>query len=212
MSPHQLNFERAQYNGQTISLDHCVFCSRGITDAFYRTNGDLTCTVCATHLQSALPQPTREIYARSCLYGLVVAAGASLAYLLLYRFLERYGLAENIIFACFGVGYAVGHGMRWAGPAARGLRFQLTGALLTYAAVATAHSAALANLHGLPLYAYPFLLFGPIFMLFTSRSQDALLLLFFIALGIRWTWTLLRPHGITITGPETLPSSAPQQK
>jgi hypothetical protein len=203
--PPQLNFERAEYHGQPVSLDHCVFCSRGITGEFYRTNGDLTCTVCAAHLQGVLLYPTRKTYLHSAGYGLVVAAGASLAYLLLYRLLERYGLAANAAFASIAVGYAIGHAMRWAGPAARGRRFQITGALLTYAAVAVAHSAGTLSLQGVPIYAYPFLALAPIAWLFVGRFQEAaLFLLFFISIGIRWTWTLLRPHGIQLTGPETL--------
>jgi hypothetical protein len=202
--PPQLNFERAEYHCQPVSLDHCVFCSRGISGEFYRTNGDLTCTVCAAHLQSVLPQPTRQTYLRSAGYGLVVAAGASLAYLLLYRLLERYGLAANTAFASIAVGYAIGHAMRWAGPSARGRRFQITGAFLTYAAVAFAHSAGTLSLEGLPIYAYPVLVFAPIAWLFLGRYQEGLFLLFFISIGIRWTWTLLRPHGVQITGPETL--------
>jgi hypothetical protein len=207
--PPQLNFERAEYHGQSVTLDHCVFCSRGINGEFYRTNGDLTCTVCAAHLQRVLPHPTRQTYIRSAGYGLTVATGASLAYLLIYRLLERYGLAANTAFASIAVGYAVGHAMRWAGPAARGRRFQLTGAVLTYAAVAIANSAGLLSLRGVPVYAYPFLVFAPLVSLFVDRYQEALFLLFFISIGIRWTWTLLRPHGVQITGPETLAIADP---
>ena len=213
--PLPLNFERAEYHGQPMTLDHCVFCSRGITGEFYRTNGDLTCPVCAAHLQSVLPQPTRATYSRSVGYGLVVAAAASLAYLLLYRLLERYGLAANTVFASVAVGYAIGHAMQWAGPAARGRSFQIIGAFLTYAAVAIAQSAAVLPLQGAPVYAYPFLVFAPIAWLFLGRFQESLFLLFFISIGIRWTWMLLRPHGIQITGPENLTAAAsaiPQQK
>lgn len=212
MPPPQLDFQRAQYHGQPISLDHCVFCRRSIDGEFYRTNGDLTCTVCATHLKSVLPHPTRTIYWRSSAYGLVVATGASLAYLLLFRLLSRFGYADNTVFASIAVGYAIGHAMQWAGPAARGRRFQLTGAFLTYAAVAFAHSAGVLSLQGVPLYAYPFLIFTPIAWLFLGRYDEAFFLLFFISIGIRWTWTLLRPHGIAITGPETLPKPLPEQK
>jgi hypothetical protein len=202
--PPQLNFERAEYHGQPVALDHCVFCSRGISGEFYRTNGDLTCTVCAAHLQNVLPHPTRQTYIRSVGYGLAVAVGASLAYLLLYRLLERYGFASNAAFASIAVGYAIGRAMQWAGPAARGRRFQITAALLTYAAIAFANAVGALPLQGAPIYAYPFLVFTPIAWLFLGRFHEALFLLFFISIGIRWTWMLLRPHGIQITGPETL--------
>ncbi len=212
MAPQQLNFQRATYGSDPLPLDHCVFCGRGITGEFYRTNGDLTCPICAAHLQQALPRPTRKTYARSTLYGAVVAAGASLAYLLLFRLLARYGVAEDTAIAAIAVGYAVAHAMQWAGPAARGRRYQLTAALLTYAAVALANTAGLLSLRGVPIYAYPFLVFAPIAALFLGRAQETLFLLFFIALGTRWTWILLRPHGIQITGPETLTSPIPKQK
>lgn len=207
MAPNQLNFQRADYTGKPIYLDHCVFCTRAIDGEFYRTNGDLTCTVCATQLQSVLPTPTRKTFWRSIGYGGVVAVGASLAYLLLFRLLMRFGTADLAPVAAIPVGYAIGHAMRWAGPSARGRRFQLTAAFLTYAAVATAHAAATLPLRGAPIFAYPALILAPIAWLFFGRSQEALYLLFFIAIGIRWTWNLLQPHGIKITGPETLIST-----
>ncbi|MGA8937576.1 MAG: hypothetical protein WB439_00270, partial [Acidobacteriaceae bacterium] len=213
MSPNQLNqpnFQRAQYSGQPVSLDHCTFCSRAIDGEFYRTNGDLTCPICAAHLQSALPIPTRKTYWRSAGYGLVVAAGASLAYLLLLRFMARLGTADFAPLAAIPVGYAIGRAMQCAGSSARGRRFQLTGAFLTYAAVALASTAGVLSMRGLPLYAYPVLVFGPLLMLITGHSQTALYLLFFIAFGIRWAWTLLQPHGIKITGPETQPPTPPK--
>lgn len=209
MHPPQLNFERAEYHGQPVSLDHCVFCGRAITGEFYRTNGDLTCTVCAAHLQQVLPQPTRGIFWRSTGYGLVVAAGASLAYLLLYRFLDRFGYAGNTAFASIAVGYTIGRAMQWTGPSARGRRFQIAGALLTYAAIAFANSVGALSLQGVPIYAYPFLVFAPIAALFLGHFSEAAYLLFFIFIGIRWTWTLLRPHGVRLTGPETLNASLP---
>jgi len=210
MHPPQLNFERAEYHGQPVSLDHCVFCSRAITGEFYRTNGDLTCTVCAAHLQQVLPQPTRKIFWRSTGYGLVVAAGASLAYLLLYRFLDRFGYAGNTAFASIPVGYAIGRAMQWAGLSARGRRFQIAGAFLTYVAIAIAHSAGiLSSSEAIPILAYPFLLFAPIAWLFIGHFEESAYLLFFISIGIRWTWTLLRPHSVKLTGPETLNASLP---
>ena len=212
MAHPQLNFQRATYGTDPLPLDHCVFCSRGITGEFYRTNGDLTCPTCATHLQRALPQPTRKTYARSVLYGLVVATGTSLTYLLLFRLLARYGVAEDTAIAAVAVGYAIGHAMQWAGPAARGRRYQITGALLTYAAVALANTAGALSLRGVPVFAYPFLVFAPLAGLFLGRFQQSLFLLFFIALGLRWTWILLRPHGIRITGPEVLSTPAAHQK
>ena len=100
--------------------------------------------------------------------------------------------------------------MRWAGPSARGRRFQLTGAFLTYTAVAFANSAACP----LPPQVFPSM---PIHSSSSAPSpcsssairRIALYLLFFIALGIRWAWNLLQPHGIKITGPETLPPTTP---
>ena len=57
---------------------------------------------------------------------------------------------------------------------------------------------------GAPVWAYPFLVLAPIAGLFVGHFQQGAYLLFFIAIGMRWAWMLLQPHGIRISGPETL--------
>lgn len=201
-----LNFQRAEYGTQPVALDHCVFCGRGITGEFYRTNGDLTCAVCADRLRSALPANNPTTFWRSVRLGAVAAIGTSLLYLLLFRLMTEHGMGLGTAFGAIGVGYVIGRAMQFAGPGARGRRYQITAAALTYAAITVALMGAMFGAAGLPTWAYVLFPFGPIFLLFLGQAKLALFLLFFASIGIRWAWMLLAPHAVQITGPETIVS------
>jgi hypothetical protein len=200
----ELNFQRADYGTRPVSLDHCVFCSRGITDEFYRTNGDLTCPICAERLRDALPKDTHQIFWRSAGAGALVAIAASLAYLLLFRWMTAHGMGMGTALGAIAVGYLIGHSMRSVAPGARGRRYQITAATLTYASITAAMMGAMFGAMGIPAWAYLFFPLGPVFLLFVGQARLALFLLFFAAIGIRWAWSLLAPHTVKITGPETL--------
>jgi hypothetical protein len=100
--------------------------------------------------------------------------------------------------------------MRSVAPGARDRRYQVTAALLTYTSFTVAMIAALLGASGAPAWAYLFFPLGPVFLLFFSQVRLALLLLFFAAIGIRWAWSLLTPHTLEITGPETHRNSKSQ--
>ncbi len=202
-----LNFQRAEYGTDPIPLDHCAFCGRGIAAEFYRTNGDLTCPICADHLRSVLPTDTRATFWSSLRLGTIAAIATSLLYLLLFRLLIDHGMGLGTAFGAIGVGYVIGRAMQSAGPGARGRRYQFTAAALTYAAITVALMAAMFGAAGLPTWTYFLFPLGPLFLLFVGQAKLALFLLFFAGIGIRWAWMLLAPHAVKITGPETLPSS-----
>lgn len=199
-----LNFHRAEYSTEPVALDHCVFCGRGIAGEFYRTNGDLTCEVCAEHLRSVLPKDTSMTFWRSARLGAAVGVGASLLYLLLFRWMTEHGMGLGTAFGAIGVGYVVGRAMQAAGPGARGRRYQVTAAVLTYAAITVALMGAMFGAIGLPGWTYFLFLLGPVFLMFVGQMKLALFLLFFAGIGMRWAWMRLTPHAVKITGPETI--------
>jgi hypothetical protein len=199
-----LNFQRAEYGTESVSLDHCVFCGRGIAGEFYRTNGDLTCAVCADRIRSILPADTRAIFWRSVRLGTLAAIASSLLYLLLFRLLIDHGMGLATAFGAIGVGYVIGRAMQTAGPGARGRRYQLTASALTYASITVALMGAMFGVAGLPTWTYFLFPLGPVFLLFVGQVKLALFLLFFAGIGVRWAWMLLTPHAVKITGPETI--------
>jgi hypothetical protein len=99
-----LNFQRADYGTQTVALDHCAFCSRGITNEFYRTNGDVTCAVCADQLRDAIPKDTRQIFLQSVRAGVLAAIATSLVYLILFRWMTAHGMGMGTAFGAIAVG------------------------------------------------------------------------------------------------------------
>jgi len=202
-----LNFQRAEYGTQPVALDHCVFCSRGITEAFYRTNGDLTCAVCAERLRESLPKDTRQIFWRSARAGILTATATSLVYLLLFRWMTDHGMGMGTAIGAIAVGYLIDRSMRSVAPGARGRRYQLTAAALTYASIAVAMMGAIFSAAGISPWAYLLFPLGPVFLLFIGQARLALFVLFFAGIGIRWAWSLLTPHALKITGPETLNAS-----
>jgi hypothetical protein len=64
---------------------------------------------------------------------------------------------------------------------------------------------------GLPGWTYLLFLLGPIFLLFAGQVKLSLFLVFFSGIGIRWAWMLLTPHGVKLTGPESVPGSMPSK-
>ena len=199
-----LNFQRAEYGTEPVSLDHCVFCGRGIAGEFYRTNGDLTCAVCADHIRSVLPADTRATFWSSVRLGTIAAIASSLLYLLLFRLLIDHGMGLATAFGAIGVGYAIGYAMRQSARGAGGRRYQWTAAALTYVAITVVFSAMTLAVADLPFWAYPALALAPVADLFLGHFQLGATEIFFASIGIRWAWGLLRAHPLKVTGPERL--------
>jgi hypothetical protein len=199
-----LQFDRALYEGSPTSLEHCHWCSRGIDHTFFRANGEMICSVCMERVRPLLPVDDRQTFWRAFGTGAVTALGTSLVYLLLFQWMDTHGMGIGVAFGAIGVGYAIGWGMRWAARGAGGRRYQWTAAVLTYMAVAAAMTAAMMGTRDWPLWAYPIFVFAPFLQIFVGQTQAALLELTFAAIGIRWAWMMLQPHGLRLTGPETL--------
>lgn len=131
MSLDSLHFGKAQYEGDPPSPDQCAYCHCGITAEYYRVAGHLACPVCAARAQSLVPPNSHKVFVRSFSYGAVAAIVGCAAYAL-FVILSGWTLG----WAAIGVGYLVGWAMKRGAGDHGGRRFQVSAALLTYAAVA----------------------------------------------------------------------------
>ncbi len=201
MSAGPLNFRKAEYGGPAVPLHHCASCGRWMEDAFYRVNGEMVCTVCAVRIQSYLPVDTAAVFWRTVAVGAAVAAAAGLLYLVLFRTVGTKGMGLGVAAGAIGVGYAVGKAMQMAAKGAGGRRYQWAAALLSYAAISVAMTGGLLGASGAPTWAYPLFVFAPVFFAFVGQYQMAGLVLLFAWIGVQWTWSMTRGHGLKVTGP-----------
>ncbi|HKN16384.1 MAG TPA: hypothetical protein VJX47_05560 [Candidatus Sulfotelmatobacter sp.] len=127
-----IQFGTAEYLGSP-GADHCQFCQQPITGTYYRVHGAMACRGCAEKAQSELPQYSHADYLRGLLYGV----GAAIAGLILYAAFE---IATSLIigYVSLAVGWMVGKAMMKGSNGQGGRRYQITAALLTYAAVSMA--------------------------------------------------------------------------
>lgn len=207
MALDKLSFERAEYGAQTAFVTFCTWCRRGVADELYRANGEPICGVCAEQVRKVLPLDTRAVYWRTTGVGLLAAIGASMAYLQLMRVLDRFAGGYAMGFGAIAVGYGIGYAMRTAAKGAGGRKYQVTAALLVYAAVVIAADAHLVGRVDNPIWFYPFLTLAPFALMFLGRFQLGMLELFVVGIGVQWAWQMLKAPGLKITGPESQTAS-----
>ncbi len=125
-------FGTAEYAGPAGN-DHCQFCHEPITGTYYRVNEALACAGCAEKARTELAKDTHAAYMRALLFGI----GAAIAGMILYAVFE---IATGLIigYVSLAVGWMVGKAMMKGSGGTGGRRYQLTAALLTYAAVSMA--------------------------------------------------------------------------
>jgi hypothetical protein len=125
-------FGTAEYVGSPGS-DHCHFCQQPVTGNYYRVNGAMACRGCAEKALSESPKDSHADYVRGILYGV----GAAIAGLILYA---TFAIATGIVigYVSLAVGWMVGKAMMKGSNGHGGRRYQITAALLTYAAVSMA--------------------------------------------------------------------------
>jgi hypothetical protein len=123
-------FATAEYAG---SGDVCKSCNKAISGAYYRINGSLACEHCTTQLQTQLPKDSHAAFVRALTFGM----GAAIAGLIGYA---AFGIITGIRigYISLAVGWLVGKAMRTGSRGIGGLRYQITAAAFTYAAVALA--------------------------------------------------------------------------
>jgi hypothetical protein len=125
-------FGTAEYAGPGGN-DHCQFCHQPIAGTYYRINESLACPGCAEKGRSELSKDTHAAYTRALVFGI----GAAIAGLILYA---TFAIATGLVigYVSLAVGWMVGTAMMKGSGGVGGRRYQITAALLTYAAVSMA--------------------------------------------------------------------------
>ncbi len=123
-------FATAEYLG---SGDKCKTCNQAISGTYYRVNGVLACERCTTQLQSQIPKDSHASFVRAVMFGI----GAAILGLILYA---AFGIITGIEigYVALAVGWLIGKAMRKGSKGVGGRRYQITAAVLTYAAVSMA--------------------------------------------------------------------------
>jgi hypothetical protein len=125
-------FGTAEYAGPAGN-DHCQFCHQPVTGTYYRINQALACPGCAEKARFELSKDTHAAYVRGLLFGI----GAAVVGMILYAtFTIMTGLIVGYV--SLAVGWMVGTAMMKGSGGIGGRRYQITAALLTYAAVSMA--------------------------------------------------------------------------
>ena len=125
-------FGTAEYVGRP-ETDVCRFCQQPVGGSYYRINGALACASCAERAQREGPKDSHAVFMRALIFGI----GAAIMGLILYAaFIIMTGLM--IGYVSLAVGWIVGKAMKKGSNGLGGRRYQITAALLTYAAVSMA--------------------------------------------------------------------------
>ncbi len=126
-------FGTAEYVGVAGEV-RCHFCKQPAPQQYYRVGGVIACGTCAEIARQQAPQNARSAYVRALLFG----AGAAVVGLVGYATLVIILHGWTIGYISVGVGYIVGKAMLFGSKGIGGRKFQITAALLTYAAVSMA--------------------------------------------------------------------------
>jgi hypothetical protein len=127
------SFDRVRYAGDPAPPDTCAFCHRGIESEYFRVNGHMACPTCAQQAESLVPPDSHKAFSRALLFGIGAAIVGCIGYAL-------FEIMTGIVMGWIAllVGLFVGRAMKVGSRGLGGRRYQITAALLTYAAVAVA--------------------------------------------------------------------------
>src|ERR1017187_815989 len=125
-------FGTAEYVG-VPATDHCQYCHQPFTNTDYRINDAMACPGCAEETRGELAKDTHAAYMRGLLFGI----GAAIVGMILYA---TFAITTGIIigYVSLAVGWMVGTAITKGSGGVGGRRYQITAALLTYAAVSMA--------------------------------------------------------------------------
>jgi len=126
-------FGTAEYVG-TPGADICHFCKQPTPQQYYRVRGQMACGTCAEIARQETPVDSHSAYGRALLFGIGAAVVGMAGYALLIIILQGW----TIGYMSLGVGYIVGKAMVIGSKGLGGRKYQITAALLTYAAVSIA--------------------------------------------------------------------------
>lgn len=125
-------FGTAEYIG-VQGNNHCQFCHQPVTGSYYRVRDSMACPACTEKIRLELAKDTHAAYMRALVFGI----GAAIVGMALYATFEiTTGLV--IGYVSLAVGWLVGTAMKKGSGGVGGRRYQITAALLTYAAVSMA--------------------------------------------------------------------------
>jgi len=125
-------FAKAEYAAGPGS-DTCRICGQTIVGAYYRINNAMGCASCAEQAARGQPQDSHVAYSRAVLFGI----GGAVAGLILYAGFTIVTEIE-VGYVALAVGWLVGKGLLTGSNGIGGRRYQVTAAILTYAAVSLA--------------------------------------------------------------------------
>jgi len=122
-------FETVEY---AAAPGNCVLCNQPIGGQYYRVNGAQACSACVERERTA-QKSSNANYSRALLFGI----GAAILGMIGYATFE---IATGWIigYVSLGVGWLVGKAMLKGSKGFGGRKYQITAALLTYAAVSLA--------------------------------------------------------------------------
>jgi hypothetical protein len=126
-------FGTAEYTGKPGS-DRCRFCQQSIAGRYYRANDATACPGCAEQMRGELAMDRHAAYVRALAAGIGAAVVGLIGYAVIAILLQGWVISYMSI----GVGWIVGTAMMKGSNGVGGRRYQITAALLTYAAVSMA--------------------------------------------------------------------------
>jgi hypothetical protein len=119
-------FNLAEYAGPDI----CQYCRRPISGTYYRVRATMACPECTNKIRAAMAQNDSSPYP----FALVCGIGAAIVGMILY---SAFTILTGWIvsYVSLAVGWMVGTAIKKGSGGSGGRRYQITAALLTYAAI-----------------------------------------------------------------------------
>ena len=129
MADNTPQFGTAEYSN-VPGTERCGLCQQLIGTSYYRVNDRMACARCAERIKSGMPVDSPSSYSKALLFGL----GGAFVGFLLY---SAIGMATGWVigYMSLAVGWLVGTAMKKGANGAGGRKYQITAAVLTYAAV-----------------------------------------------------------------------------
>jgi hypothetical protein len=125
-------FGTAEYSGKPGS-GRCQFCQQTSRN-YYRVNDAMACPGCVEKMLNERATDKHAAYVRALAYGIGAAVVGLIGYALIAILLHGWVIS----YMSLGVGWLVGVAMMKGSKGVGGRRYQITAALLTYAAVSMA--------------------------------------------------------------------------
>jgi hypothetical protein len=126
-------FGQADYVG-TPGNDHCQYCDQPVSGTYYRVNEAIACPACTEKMRAGRVADKHAAYVRALARGIGAALLGMIGYAVIAIVMQGWVISIMSI----GVGWLVGTAMMKGSNSVGGRRYQITAALLTYAAVSTA--------------------------------------------------------------------------